>query len=117
MLTYGQHPDADPTNPPPANTGHIWKTFFILVLITAFEFALAFGIPYEYRTIKIIIFVLLTIVKAYFIVSEFMHLGHEKKGLVYSIIAPFVLLMWLVLACLTDGLHYLDSYFNYFTNL
>lgn len=110
------HSQADPLNPPAANVGHIWKTFFILVGVTAIEFAFAFGIPHEYRNTKITIFVLLTIVKAYFIVAEFMHLGHEKKSLVYSVIGPFVLVLWMILACLTDAVHYFDAYFNYMIN-
>lgn len=116
MLTYGQHPEADPNNPPAANVGHIWKTFFILVAVTAFEFLLAFTIPPEYRTPKVTIFILLTVVKAYFIVSEFMHLGHEKKSMVYSIIGPFVFILWMILACLTDAVHYMASYFDYLIN-
>ena len=108
------HPQADPLNPPPANVGHIWKTFFILVGVTAVEFAFAFGL--DNGTMKTTIFVLLTIVKAYFIVAEFMHLGHEKKSLVYSVIGPFVFVLWMILACLTDASHYFVSYFNYLTN-
>ena len=58
MLTYGQHPEADPINPPAPNVGHIWKTFFILVGVTAVEFAFAFGLPSDAGTIKLVIFVL-----------------------------------------------------------
>ena len=38
-------------------------------------------------------FIILTIVKAYYIVAVFMHLGHEKKSLQISIVAP----MWLLI--------------------
>ncbi|MDB2613221.1 cytochrome C oxidase subunit IV family protein [bacterium] len=35
-----------------------------------------------------LIFIVLTIIKAAYIVMEFMHLGHEVKGLKLSILLP-----------------------------
>ena len=64
---------------PPANTGLIWRTFVILSVITAFEFTLAYFMKAGgFRTS---IFVLMTLVKAFYIVGEFMHLKHEVKKL------------------------------------
>lgn len=113
-MGVGQHPQADPLNPPKANVGHIWKTFFIICGITAAEFLIAFTV--DAKSAKIIIFILMTIAKAYFIVSEFMHLGHEKKALVYAVILPFVFVLWMIGAFIWDGTHYFDSYFNYWVN-
>lgn len=74
----------------------IWKIALYLFLITAVEYAFAFGM--EAGTLRNVIFVGLTIVKAFFIVSEFMHLGHEVKGLIYSIILPMIFIVWLIVA-------------------
>jgi cytochrome c oxidase subunit 4 len=38
------------------------------------------------------------VVKAFYIVSEFMHLGHEVKGLIYSVILPMIFIVWLIVA-------------------
>ena len=49
------------------------RVTFYLFVITVFEFAIAFTVPHEYKWLRIFIFVALTIVKAYYIMSEFMH--------------------------------------------
>lgn len=74
----------------------IWKIAGILALITAIEYAFAFGMPAS--TLRNVIFVGLTIVKAFYIVSEFMHLGHEVKGLIYSVLLPMIFIVWLIVA-------------------
>jgi cytochrome c oxidase subunit IV len=52
---------------------------------------------------KISIFIGLTFVKAFYIVSEFMHLKHETKVLIWSIILPMIFVVWLVIALLYEG--------------
>ena len=74
----------------------IWKVAIILGAVTAIEYVFAFNMP---RGLLLnTIFVTLTIVKAFYIVSEFMHLGHEVKGLVWSIILPMIFILWLIVA-------------------
>lgn len=83
------------------STGLIWRTFWILLVITIFEVGIAFtSIPHE---ILILIFIVLTIVKAYFIVAFFMHLKHERASLKYSIILPFVLILYLIVMAIAEG--------------
>ncbi|GAB5523896.1 MAG: hypothetical protein Roseis2KO_17680 [Roseivirga sp.] len=74
----------------------IWKVALYMLLITAVEYVLAFLMPAG--MLRSTIFVGLTIYKAFFIVSEFMHLGHEIKGLMYSIILPMIFIIWLIVA-------------------
>jgi len=45
----------------------------------------------------------MTIVKAFYIVGEFMHLKHETKSLIWSIIVPVIFVAWLILALLLEG--------------
>ncbi len=80
----------------------IWKITLYLGLITIAEFIIALGIEGG-STFKTITFIVMTLVKAGLIVSEFMHLGHERKSLIYSILVPTVLVMWLILAMLMQG--------------
>jgi cytochrome c oxidase subunit IV len=86
---------------PKAQTKVIWVTFWILFAITAVEFILAFTVPAgAFRTS---IFIILTLVKAFYIVAEFMHLKHEVKGLIYAIIVPTVFVVWLIGAMFIEG--------------
>lgn len=83
------------------NTKIIWRTFWILLIVTAFEVGIAFTpIPHD---ILIVIFIVLTIVKAYYIVAFFMHLKHENLPFKYSIVLPFILILYLIVMALAEG--------------
>lgn len=84
-----------------AQRKQIWKVFVILSIITAIEFVIAFTLPHS--VFKIALFVGLTIVKAFFIVGEFMHLKHEVKSLIWSILIPCIFVVWLLLALMLEG--------------
>lgn len=105
-------PDTNPESI--AHRKTIWATFYILLAITAFEFLIAFvkgpmGIP---KTLVIVVFVTLTLVKAFYIVAEFMHLKHEAKSLILSIVIPIVFIIWFITAMLTEGGHILTNLFG-----
>ena len=87
---------------------NIWKIAGILLIITIIEFVFAFSLPDHWKVMKISIFVGLTFVKAFYIVSEFMHLKHEKKALIWSIVLPLILVVWLVIALIYEGRAILD---------
>jgi cytochrome c oxidase subunit IV len=87
---------------PKANTKAIWRTFWILLIVTAFEFLIALGFDWP-GGIKAGIFILMTFVKAFYIVGEFMHLKHEVKVLIWSIVIPMLFIMWLVVALMMEG--------------
>ncbi|MCK5103216.1 MAG: cytochrome C oxidase subunit IV family protein, partial [Cyclobacteriaceae bacterium] len=55
---------------------NLWKIAGILLVITIIEFVFAFSLPDHWKVMKVSIFVGLTFVKAFYIVSEFMHLKH-----------------------------------------
>jgi cytochrome c oxidase subunit 4 len=84
-----------------AKVRHIIKVALILFVVTVIEFIIAFTIGAG--GLRTSIFVIMTIVKAYYIVSEFMHLGHEEKGLKWMIIFPTILVVWLIIALLVEG--------------
>jgi hypothetical protein len=46
---------------------------------------------------------ILTLAKAYYIVSIFMHLGDEVRNLIMTIIVPLCLFVWFIAAFLWDG--------------
>ncbi|QSE97104.1 cytochrome C oxidase subunit IV family protein [Fulvivirga lutea] len=81
----------------------IWKTAGILALITALEFLVAFTVPHEMEMTRVVIFVGMTIVKAAYIVGEFMHLKYEVKVLIWSIIIPMIFVVWMLVAFVYEG--------------
>ena len=50
-----------------------------------------------------IIIAVLSIYKAYFIIYEFMHMGHEVRGLRLSVLLPTLLLVWAIIAFFQEG--------------
>ena len=81
------------------STRQIWIVFGILFVLTTLEVLLGIFKPPFMLNHSIIgvsllnmTFIILTIIKAYYIVGTFMHLGHEKKSLQFSIIGP----MWIL---------------------
>ena len=89
----------------------IWKVFWILLVVTAGEVALGiikpdFLVETQFLGTKLLnhIFIVLTIVKAAYIVLSFMHLGHERKSLKWTIlIPPIILIPYLLFILLTEG--------------
>ncbi len=70
-------------------------------VVTAIEFVIAFTVPAGvFRTS---VFIILTIVKAFYIVAEFMHLGHEKKSLKLSILLPIIFIVFLIFILMYQG--------------
>ncbi|RAU83526.1 cytochrome C oxidase subunit IV family protein [Pontibacter arcticus] len=112
MHTNHSHDFDNAVDIPKPQTKAIWKTFFILVALTAVEFLFAFTM--DAGTARNAIFIILTIFKAFYIVAEFMHLKHESKTLIWSIIIPMALVVWLMVALLSEGSYYFDSITNYF---
>jgi len=47
-------------------------------------------------------------VKAFYIVSEFMHLKQETKVLIWSIIIPMIFVVWFIIALVYEGGSILD---------
>ena len=103
------------------DTKAIWKTFWILLGITLFELVIAiiyFETHFFPKHILNGVFIIMTLAKAFFIIAEFMHLGHEVRNLVMTIAIPALLFIWFIIAFLWDGSSYhnlrmrYDSYYN-----
>lgn len=85
-------------------TKELWKVFGILLVLTAVEFAIAFGLDTDqFKYTKISIFVIMTIVKAYYIVGIFMHLKGEVLSLKWIIVLPALFVVWLLVALIVEG--------------
>jgi cytochrome c oxidase subunit 4 len=91
---------------------HLWKVAGILLAITIVEFIVAFTMGHG--SMKTFIFVVMTIVKAGYIVGEFMHLKYETKVLFWSILIPIIFIVWMLVAFVYEGMKMSDINFLHF---
>jgi cytochrome c oxidase subunit IV len=97
---------------PSEGTGRIWKTFWILLVITIIELALGFtmyfvpGMPDWLHLFVKGVICILSLAKAFYIVSIFMHLGDEIRNMIMTIVVPLMLFVWFIGAFLWDGNSY-----------
>ena len=94
-----------------SNTKRIWTVFGLLSVITIVE--VFFGIfkpaalyMNSFMAMSLLnwLFIILTLVKAYFIVWAFMHMEGEKSTLRNAVILPVIfLILYLLFILLTEG--------------
>lgn len=82
-----------------SNQQKIWGVLIFLSIVTTIEVALGIikpeilMIPFLKMKILNWIFIILTLVKAYYIAWDFMHIRDEKSGLKNSIVLPLLILI------------------------
>lgn len=82
-----------------SNVQKIWGVLIFLSILTTFEVALGIIRPefllQDFLSMKLLnwIFILLTIVKAYYIAWDFMHIRDERSGLKNAIVLPLIILI------------------------
>lgn len=86
----------------------IVRVTIILSVLTVVELALGFwmmSMPLE-SGLRLAVkgaIVILMLAKAFYIVGYFMHLKHEVKNLIMTIVVPLCLFIWFIIAFLYDG--------------
>lgn len=104
------------------NEQKIWGVLILLALLTAIEVALGIIRPDFMETTKIAyiklinwIFIILTLVKAYYITWDFMHMRDEKFSLKMTIVAPLLFYIpYTLFIFLTEGNYEHDVLLNSF---
>ncbi len=87
-----------------AQVKRIWKIFWILLAITLVEVVMGMKLSHSMsKGLVNFFFLALTVLKAGYIVSVFMHLGDEIKGFIVTVLIPLVLFVWFIIAFLADG--------------
>ena len=89
----------------------IWKVFWILLVVTSVEVLLGINQPeilvgnrFLGTSLLNHIFIVLTLVKAGYIVLVFMHLGFERTAFKWTILIPaFILIPYLLFILLSEG--------------
>ncbi len=105
-----------------SNTQKIWGVLIFLTLVTIVEVALGIAKPAAltdstFLGMKILnwIFIILTLVKAYYIAWDFMHLRDEKSSLRRAIVwTPIFLVAYLVLILLLEADYIYEVFKNGF---
>ena len=108
-MEHPAFPEVTEHHAPSSGTKRIWRTFWVLLIITLIELGLGLlmyavpGMPsWLHLFIKGVISIL-TLAKAFYIVSVFMHLGDEIRTLIMTIVVPLLLFVWFITAFLWDG--------------
>ena len=90
----------------------IRKTTIILSVITIIELAIGLTIYTMHKgehpnAMLVLLFkgvvCILTLAKAFYIVSVFMHLGDEIRNMIMTVVVPLMLFIWFIGAFLWDG--------------
>lgn len=89
-------------------TKEILRVTLILTVLTIIELALGFwmmGMPLESisRLVTKITIIVLMLAKAFYIVGYFMHLKHEIRNMIMTIVVTLALFIWFITAFLYDG--------------
>lgn len=101
-----------------SNTKRIWMVFGLLSIVTIVEVILGISKPEALFFTNLLglnllnwLFIILTIVKAYYIMWAFMHLEGEKSSFRLSIVGPLVfLILYLCFIVLIEGAYVFDVY-------
>src|SRR5436189_127669 len=100
-----------------AQVKKIWKTFWLLLFITLAELGIGLTIYTIHKGANpnhtlVLMFkglvCILTLAKAFYIVSIFMHLGDEIRNMIMTIVVPLCLFIWFIIAFLWDGTSWRD---------
>ncbi|SFJ31573.1 cytochrome C oxidase subunit IV family protein [Myroides guanonis] len=105
-----------------SNKKRIWTVFVIMSLITIVEVILGIYKPDSLHMTDILhlsllnwIFIILTIVKAYYIMWAFMHLEGESAGLRWSVVGTLSFLcVYMIALILIEGNYIFDVFNNDF---
>jgi cytochrome c oxidase subunit IV len=103
-----------------SNTKRIWTVFAYLSIITIVEVILGIIKPAFLHNNSLLglnllnwIFIILTVVKAYYIVYAFMHMEGEKSTLRNSVVWPLIfLIIYLLFILLTEGNYVFEVFKN-----
>ena len=85
----------------------IWKVTLLLSVLTTIEIIMGIYLSSRDASFWPVVkwsFIIMTVVKAFYIVYEFMHLGHEKKSLRRYILVPYLIFIgYMIFLLLTEG--------------
>ena len=98
-----------------SNQQKIWGVLIFLSIVTGIEVSLGINKPEillnKFLGLKLLnwMFIIMTLIKAYYITRDFMHMRDEKSFLKNSIVVPLLILIpFLVFILLIEGSYFFD---------
>ncbi len=82
-------------------TKSLWSRFWILLGLTIADVVAYFAWPPGIE--RNVFFILMGVLKAWYIVGTFMHMKYEKKSLGYMIILPMILIIFFLIWMMYEG--------------
>ncbi len=86
----------------------VWKVTAILAIVTVFEvtIALLYNAYLHESGLRAgldVIMVVAALVKAFYIVSVFMHLKYERQAFAMTVLLPLIFFIWFIISMLWEG--------------
>jgi len=86
----------------------IWRVFFVLLALTALEFLIALGFVHHWAVLQKgmfvnVVYITLTLAKAFYIVAYFMHLKFEKSSFIVCCSVVFTFIVYFIWLMLVEG--------------
>jgi cytochrome c oxidase subunit IV len=115
QMSSSAYPEVTFHHPPAESDSTVKKiirTTVILSVITLIELGCGFIIYFLHKSPdyshSLVLFIkgaiaILSLAKAFYIVSVFMHLGDEIRNLIMTIVVPLMLFIWFITAFLYEG--------------
>lgn len=95
----------DPTTYVPHAHSHgtkeVWMIFWVLFGLTLIDVAIYF--MFSPSIGRHITFILLGLVKGFYIMGTFMHLKYETRNLILAIVLPLIFIIWFVIWMIYEG--------------
>ena len=101
----------------------VLKTIIILSVVTVVEVGIAIGYDVlmaadggKHKWVVNMLMAFFSVVKVIYIMGTFMHLKHEKKGFILTVLLPFLFLIWAIIAFTFEGAswQYMRTWLNAF---
>jgi len=102
IVADGQHEHAG------MNKKSIWAVFFVLLALTGLEFLIALGFVHHWAVLQKgmfvnVLYITLTLAKAFYIVAYFMHLKFERSSFIVCCSVVFVFIVYFIWLMLVEG--------------
>ena len=82
----------------------VWRATAIMGVVTVVEVIVAIYLgPIAPKLLINSFYAMASLVKAFFIIGEFMHLRYEKRAFMISLGVPLMFLVWAIIAFASEG--------------
>ncbi len=100
IMTHGEYQ---------SQVSSVWRVTVILAIVTIVEVAGALLYPHSMpRIVLNLFFIIMSLIKAFYIVAVFMHMKYERRAMQLTVLLPTIFLVWAIIAFLWEGNAWLE---------